>query len=135
MPSYKCVDPILYKDKLHAPESSIELSEGDAAQLLELGSIIALDGGGEAPKKQAPTDEAERMFAIRDAISGLNLDLADNWTKSGIPQISAIEAVTGWPVSAKERDEVWVAMKSAAPVQTAAADNGLSANASAEGQA
>ncbi len=70
------------------------------------------DGGGAPsnPSKKSdqpaarPEDPAALMAAVKDAIGRLDLGKAENVTQSGLPKTEAIEAVLGYPVSAKERD-------------------------------
>lgn len=52
----------------------------------------------------APEDPAERYAAIKTAIANLDKADATAWTKGGSPKTEAIEAITGWPVTAAERD-------------------------------
>ncbi|WP_088177604.1 hypothetical protein [Ferriphaselus sp. R-1] len=59
----------------------------------------------------APADPIERAAAVKSAI--LQLDTADSklWTGGGAPTVAAIVAITGWDVSAIERDAVWAEIK------------------------
>lgn len=59
MKTYKAIDPILYEGRRYEPESTIDLSDEDAKQLLELGAI-AEDGQVEttAPAEAAPAEAA-----------------------------------------------------------------------------
>lgn len=54
----------------------------------------------------APTDDVERIAAIMAAIGQLDPDGAV-WMAGGRPRADAIAAVTGWPVSAADRDTAW----------------------------
>jgi hypothetical protein len=56
--------------------------------------------GGKAP----PDDPAVRLEAIRAAIAQLDKEDAALWTAGGKAKTEAIAAITGWPVSAAERD-------------------------------
>lgn len=51
-----------------------------------------------------PEDPAVRLEAIRAAIGQLNKEDAALWTAGGKPKTEAIAAITGWPVTAAERD-------------------------------
>jgi hypothetical protein len=55
----------------------------------------------------------ERLAAIRDAITGLDADVATNWTKGGLPAVPAITAIVGFDVTAAERDQVWAEIQAA----------------------
>ncbi|WP_435626977.1 hypothetical protein [Candidatus Ferrigenium straubiae] len=62
-------------------------------------------GQGNAPV--VPTDPAERIAAIKDAIGKLDKADAALWTNSGMPKVPAISAVIGWEITAAERDAAW----------------------------
>lgn len=55
----------------------------------------------------------ERQSAIREAINGLDADVATNWTKGGQPAVPAITAIVGFDVTAAERDQVWAETQAA----------------------
>jgi hypothetical protein len=55
-----------------------------------------------APVK--PTDPVELAAAIKAAVNAMDQDNADLWTAGGKPKTESIAAITGWPVSAAERD-------------------------------
>lgn len=59
------------------------------------------------------SDEAARLAAIKDAIGKLDVDNAALWTKGGMPQTVAIEEITGFPVSADERNAAWAEIQAA----------------------
>ncbi len=75
----------------------------------------ALIEGGAAETPEAPADTAElaeapveRQAALAAAIAGLEEGNPDHWTKSGKPEVRALEAATGvGDISAAERDAVW----------------------------
>lgn len=62
---------------------------------------------GAADAKTAPEDQAERIEAIRAAVSQLDAGNTESWTTSGSPKTEALGAITGWPVSAADRDAAW----------------------------
>lgn len=83
-------------------------------QMLEVSADVPADYVAEAAAAPAaentpvvPTDPAVRMASIKDAIAKLDKDDTSVWTNGGAPKTSAIEAVTGWPVSADERNAAW----------------------------
>lgn len=107
MPNYKVIRNLNHDGKDYLPDSTVELSAEAAKILLELPSPpIEASGNPVNDPPKAPEGE-ERVAAIKAAIVGLNVDLADNWLKGGQPRTEAIQAVTGWPVSAAERDTIW----------------------------
>lgn len=63
----------------------------------------------------------ERLAAIKDAITGLDADVATNWLKSGAPSAPAITAVVGFDVTAAERDQVWAELEAERLADEAAA--------------
>lgn len=52
----------------------------------------------------APTDPAVRLEAIKDAVAKLDKSDAALFTNGGKPKTEALAAITGWPVTAAERD-------------------------------
>ena len=62
-------------------------------------------GDGSGSSSTAPTDPAERLVAIKAAIAQLDKDDKALWMKNGQPQVAAIVAITGWAVTAAERNE------------------------------
>ena len=54
--------------------------------------------------KTPPTDAIERITAIKAAIKSLDKSKPDLFTKDGKPQVEAISEITGFYVSAVERD-------------------------------
>lgn len=74
--------------------------------------VEAEEGTGGA--KTAPVDDAERLAAIVSAIASLNKDDKSLWKNDGAPNTTAITAITGWSVSALERDAAWSQINPAA---------------------
>lgn len=64
-------------------------------------------------KASVPTDPAERAAAIKASIRQLDVANAALWKADGAPTTAAIETLTGWFVSAAERDAVWAEIKAA----------------------
>lgn len=73
------------------------------------GNVTGTDSDKSAePKGDAvPLDESERYAAITAAM--LKLDPANThlWTVQGLPKTESLSAITGFAVSAGERDAVW----------------------------
>lgn len=88
-----------------APAGFVDVAAGDSAE-------STADGGGAGTSADAPpVDPAVRQAAIVEAISGLPKDDAGLWTGGGKPQVAAIEAALGWPITAAERDAACEARK------------------------
>lgn len=90
--------------------STLELTDEQAAPLLS-GGAVELGKGKVSDKSGAPDDEAERLSAIKDAIGKLDKEKTEQWLKDGRPDAKAIEAITGWPVKAADRDAAWDQVK------------------------
>lgn len=100
--TYIVTSPIKCGGKRHEVGSTIELEDGEADKLRWAIGDVATPG--------EPADEAARIAAIAEAI--VQLDAGDTalWMNSGAPKTVAIEAVTGWQLTAKERDAAWSQM-------------------------
>lgn len=85
---------------------TIQLSDADAKELMEIGAVELAATQAAAPTIN-PTDPAARQVAIIDAIAKLDPANADLWLKDGRPDTNAIAEVTGWSVTAAERNEAW----------------------------
>jgi len=86
-------------------EQMLEVSETKPADYVDPATA------GAAPT--APTDPAERLAAIKDAIGKLDKDNAALWTTTGMPKVPAIADVTGWDVTSAERDAAWAEVSKA----------------------
>lgn len=60
--------------------------------------------GGAGGQPVVPDDPDIRFDAIRAAVEQLDKGDAGLWTKGGKPTTEALAAITGWPVTAAERD-------------------------------
>ena len=104
MKDHKALKPIKDLDGIHQPGETVALSDKDAAELIALGAVEEI----------APTAELtaeERLTAITAAIHQLDPENGDLWLRDGKPDISALTAITGWPVSAAERTTAWLALQ------------------------
>ncbi len=106
--SYIVKSPIKHGGERHAVDSIVDLDDKVAKSLIESGDIEKVVTHT-APS--APTDDAVRLAAIKEAIGKLNVDNGDLWLKDGRPDVKALEGITGWKVSAGERDTAWEAVK------------------------
>jgi len=64
-------------------------------------------GGSEppAPAPVKPTDAVALAEMIKAAVNALDQEDPALWTSTGKPKTEAIAVITGWPVSAAERDD------------------------------
>ena len=99
-------------------EQMLEVSETKPAELENKapneadpsGDSTAVTGSGtpaaapDTGTQTAPEDPAVRLEAIRAAVGQLDKENAALWTAGGKPKTEAIAAITGWPVTAAERD-------------------------------
>jgi len=88
---------------LEVSETEPEDYEGSTPNAADPAGKPIPDGNSGAPAA-APEDAAVRLEAIRAAIGQLDKEDAALWTAGGRPKTEAIAAITGWPVSAAERD-------------------------------
>ena len=99
-------------------EQMLEVSETKPAELENeapneadpSGDSTAVTGSGtpaaapDTGTQTAPEDPAVRLESIRAAVGQLDKENAALWTAGGKPKTEAIAAITGWPVTAAERD-------------------------------
>lgn len=99
-------------------EQMLEVSETKPAELENeapneadpSGDSTAVTGSGtpaaapDTGTQTAPEDLAVRLESIRAAVGQLDKENAALWTAGGKPKTEAIAAITGWPVTAAERD-------------------------------
>lgn len=107
---YNVKEPLKHDGKDYAIGGTIDLTAEQAA-LLPIGTLEEAPAAQASTSKTAPEDDATRLAAIKDAI--LALDTADKsmWLNDGRPDTKAISAVTGWPVSAADRNAAWAELK------------------------
>jgi len=97
MPTYHVEDPLQHDGKRYEPGDSVTMPEKQAAVLLDIKVVsgpIAEEG-------------ENRLEAITAAIMQLDKDNPDLWTNDHKPQVKAIEEITGFDITAAERDEAW----------------------------
>lgn len=107
MRTYNILSPIRTEAGI-VKSGTIQLSDADAKELIEIGAV-ELAATQTAPAAEQ-TDPAARQAAIIDAIGQLDPADADLWLKDGKPDTNAIAEITGWSVTAAERNAAWVAM-------------------------
>lgn len=93
-----------------APNADAPSGDSTTVADSETPAAVPVDGNN-APQQNeglggqaAPDDPAVRLEAIRAAIGQLNKEDASLWTTAGQAKTEAIATITGWPVSAAERD-------------------------------
>ena len=113
MKAYEVIGNIQHNGKKYAEGHTIDLNDANDAEAKELreAGVIGREKTQSAPT--APPDDAKRITAIVDAIGKLNVDSADLWTGNGIPKTDALTALTGWPVTGKDRDIAWAQVQAA----------------------
>ena len=105
MKTYNVLSPVRTEAGI-VKDGTLQLSDADAQELLEIGAVeLAATQPAAAPVE--PTDPAERQAAIIEAIKQLDPNDADLWLKDGKPDTNAIAEVTGWAVTAGERNTAW----------------------------
>lgn len=107
MNQYTVLSPFKDADGTHKPGETVSLADKDAAELLEIGSVEAIAVAGQSAVLSAD----ERQAAIIAAIGQMDKENIDLWLKDGKPDTNAIAEITGWPVSAIERNTAWAAAK------------------------
>ncbi len=101
----------IHTDRRYEPGATIDLDEADASALIAVQAIDAVAVGEVAGGSVAPADPAERQTAITAAIGQLDPNDPDVWLRDGRPDTAALAAITGWTVSAAERNAAWAAMQ------------------------
>lgn len=119
--TYSVMDTLRHDGEEYSPEgenNTIALTAKQATPLLVLGviaEILQQEGGSEGGKNEPPEDAEAKLVEIAAAINSLDKEDTTLWTKDGgKPQTGAIESITGWQVSAKERDAAWDSIKAKA---------------------
>lgn len=103
--TYTVKTAVEHDNERFEPGTPIVLDE-EVAEALVTANAIEVDGNAHA-NTDAPTDPQERLAAIAQAIGQLDPDDTDLWLKDGKPDTNAITEVTGWTVTAAERNAVW----------------------------
>ena len=96
-------------------EQMLEVSEEVPVGYAEPAATPAADTpAADIPAAPAiPADPAERALAIENAIAKLDKADAALWAGSGTPTVNAIVAITGWQITAIERDAAWAELNKA----------------------
>lgn len=100
MPKYTVLSPIKTLEGI-VSDGEIELDKKDGDDLTALNIVEPVLN--EVTKPLVPEGE-EKLAIIKAAIAGLNPEDKELFTNAGVAKTTAIEAITGWAVSAAERD-------------------------------
>lgn len=101
MAKYRVLGPVKTAAGI-VTEGYVDIDDGEVAELVALGVI------GEAEDAQS------REAAIVTAIGQLDKENADLWLRDGMPVTDAVAAITGFSVSAAERNAAWQKLNSGA---------------------
>ena len=112
MNQYTVLSPFKDADGIHKPGETVSLADKDAAELLEIGSIEAAPVAAQA----AVLSAADCQTAIIAAIAQMDKANIDLWLKDGKPDTNAIAEITGWPVTATERNTAWATLSATSAV-------------------
>lgn len=102
---YTVLSPVRFDGKDYPIGSKIDLDDTDVEGLHEAGAIDATPE--EITTQKAPADEAARLAAVVAAIGKLDPANPGQWLTDGKPKVDALSAITGWPVTAADRDAAW----------------------------
>ena len=110
---YNVLRPLHHNNVKYIVGETVDLEEEMGSPLVKLrvvedtGKLAAVAPSG------APADPVLRQAAIVEAIGKLDKENTDMWLRDGKPNASSIAEITGWPVSAAERNEAWASMQPA----------------------
>lgn len=120
---YRVIGPIRHDGEFYRPDddelNTIELTDKEARPLLAIGAVSVIgdetedkstDGetktGAKKDAVEAPTDQAVRIDAIKEAIGKLEPENGAHWLKDGkTPEVKALEELLGWGIKAEERNQ------------------------------
>lgn len=105
---YTVLFTVNHDNELFGVGSPISLIDSDAEQLL---AVKAIKLAPEQITLPDTLDEALRLAAIVAAIGQLDKENPDLWLKDGKPDLAAIVEITGWQVSADERNAAWASLQ------------------------
>lgn len=104
MPKYSVKSPIRFGGKKHT-EGFVEMDHKMAQPLIKIG-VLGKAAPTSTNSHNATLTDVE-MTQLVDAIGKLENGNKDHWTKSGKPEIKALEQATGININAKQRDEAF----------------------------
>lgn len=101
--NYTVLSPFKDADGIHKPGETVSLSDKDAEELVAIGAVQSDQVAG----------TVDRQAEIILAIGKLDPENPDLWLKDGRPDTSAIAEITGWLITASERNAAWEAIQAA----------------------
>lgn len=105
---YMILSPFKDANGMHKPgDADVSLSSQDATELLEINAVQL----STAAQPVVPVDPHARQTDIISAIQNLDVSNLDLWLQDGRPDIAAITDLTGWPITAGERNAAWKTIK------------------------
>ena len=129
MSLFEVLSPIKFEGKIHKIGAFIECELQEMEEMIGLGhakeadpAVIAAAEKAAADARQAAAEAAAqaekdaaaaRQAAIVDAIGKLDPENADLWLRDGKPDTNAIADITGFAVSAADRNTAWGAVQAA----------------------
>jgi hypothetical protein len=111
--SYTVLTAVVHDNVRYEPDSKVTLDDTAAQALIDVKAIDASTATVVEGGETAPTDPELRHAKICEAIGMLDPANEELWTRSGKPDLAALVAVTGWNVTAAERDAAWSEVKPA----------------------
>lgn len=108
---YQVKEPLKFDGEEFGVGDTVDMTAKQAAPLIEIGVLEEGAATGAPPSTAAPEDDAPRIAAIKDAIQTLDTANKSLWLKDGRPDTKAITVMTGWPVSAADRDTAWAELQ------------------------
>ena len=106
---YNVLQPLVHDNQRIEVGGAVNLTDEQAEPLLVL--LVVADTGEIAPAVNisgVPIDPEARLTAIKSAIATLDPLNLDQWLKDGKPSLDAIAEITGWTVTAVERNAALV---------------------------
>lgn len=135
--TYQVGTPLRFNGQVYHPDKAgqdaVEMTDKEARPLLAIGAIseindeqVAAPEGGNgtagakggagttegAGTREAPTDPAERIAAIKEAIGKLVPGNKDHWLNDGkTPEVKALEKLLGFGINANERNQAFLELQ------------------------
>lgn len=113
MKIYEVSSPIRHNGTDYESGDTIGLTDKEAVDLIAVQAINENPLGDAPTNAEATNDPAKLQDEIVAAISKLDKAAADLWLKNGLPKTEAVSAITGFAVSAAERDAAWAVVSAA----------------------
>lgn len=99
MTKYQVLSPIKIDDTI-VKDGYAEIPDTEVAELTKLGTIGDIE-------PSAQDSQALRLDTIVAAIGQMDKENADLWLKDGKPSTEAIVLITGFAITADERNAAW----------------------------